>query len=304
MNLRSIDLNLLVVLRALVEECSVSRAGQRIGLSQSATSHALGRLRLLLQDELLVRAPTGMEPTPRALRLAGQVRSILEDIEATFAPERFDPSTEARSFDVLVETYETIVILADLVDRVSREAPNVDLVIRSASNAVIADEIDKGQADIAIGAFAGLGDRFMNCHLLSDRHVCVMRPDHPLARAPLTLAGFLQAPHLLVSMSGGVEDRVDATLAASGHRRRVALRLPNGLAAAVALSRSDMIAVVTEGAARMFARAEPLAIVEPPLEFPASAFRLIWHRRLNDSAAHGWLRRTLVSIGAGVSSDA
>ena len=303
MNLRSIDLNLLVVLRALVEECSVSRAGQRIGLSQSATSHALGRLRLLLQDELLVRAPTGMEPTPRALRLAGQVRSILEDIEATFAPERFDPATEARSFDVMVETYETIVILADLVDRVSREAPNVDLVIRSASNAVIADEIDKGQADIAIGAFAGLGERFMNCRLLSDRHVCVMRPDHPLAKAPLTLAGFLQAPHLLVSMSGGVEDLVDATLAASGHRRRVALRLPNGLAAAVALSRSDMIAVVTEGAARMFATAAPLAIVEPPLEFPPSTFRLIWHRRLNDSAAHGWLRRTLVSIGAGVSSD-
>jgi DNA-binding transcriptional LysR family regulator len=302
MNLRSIDLNLLVVLRALVEECSVSRAGQRIGLSQSATSHALGRLRLLLKDELLVRTPTGMEPTPRALRLAGQVRSILEDIEATLAPDEFDPASETRSFDVRVETYETIVIVADLVDRIRREAPNIDLVIQSAPREIITDEIDKGQVDIAIGSFAGIGDRFMNCHLLTDRHVCVMRADHPLAQAPLTLDSFLEAPHLVVSMSGGVEDQIDATLAAAGHKRRIALRLPNGLAAAIALSRSDMIAVVTAGAARMFARVAPLSIVAPPLDLPSTAFRLIWHRRLNDSAAHIWLRHTLVSIGSGVSA--
>ena len=298
MNLRTIDLNLLVVLRALVEEGSVSRAGQRIGLSQSATSHALARLRLLVKDKLLVRSATGMEPTPRALRLAVQVRAILEDIEATLAPDTFDPRTETRTFDVMVETYETIVIVAGIVDRVSRAAPNIDLSIRSASSAAITDEIDKGTADIAIGSFADIGDRFMNCRLLSDRYVCVMRAGHPLAAAPMTLAAFLAAPHLVVSMSGGSGDLVDATLAAAGHRRRVALRLPNGLAAAVALSRSDLIAVVSAGAAGMFARAAPLAIVEPPLALPAMNFRLIWHRRLNDNAAHTWLRHTLASLGA------
>ena len=155
-----------------------------------------------------------------------QVRAILEDIEATLAPDTFDPRTETRTFDVMVETYETIVIVAGIVDRVSRAAPNIDLSIRSASSAAITDEIDKGTADIAIGSFADTGDRFMNCRLLSDRYVCVMRAGHPLAAAPMTLAAFLAAPHLVVSMSGGSGDLVDATLAAAGHRRRVALRLP------------------------------------------------------------------------------
>lgn len=303
-NLRSIDLNLLVVLRALVEERSVSRAGRRIGLSQSATSHALARLRHLLKDELLVRAPAGMEPTPRALRLAAQVRLILEDIEATFAPDQFDPASEARRFDVVVETYETIVILAGLVDRVRREAPNIDLSIRSASSAAIVEEIDKGTTDIAIGTFEGIGDRFMSCSLLTDRYVCAMRKGHPLLGSALTLEAFLQTPHLVVSMSGGSEDPVDAALAALGHSRRVALRLPNGLAAAVALSRSDMIAVVSAGAAQMFAQAAALATVEPPLALPPTTFRLIWHRRLNDSAGHAWLRRTLAAVGGSASAPA
>ena len=109
MSLRKIDL---VVFDALIEERSVRKAGLRIGLSQSATSHALGRLRVILEDELLVRTPSGMEPTPRALQLAAPLRLALQEIEATLVPDRFDPATADREFTIAVETYETIGVLA------------------------------------------------------------------------------------------------------------------------------------------------------------------------------------------------
>lgn len=296
MNLRGIDLNLLVVLNALTEECSVRRAGARIGLSQSATSHALARLRGLLGDELLVRTATGMEPTPRALALAGPIRLALEEIQATLAPDRFDPATARRAFTIVVETYGTIVIVADMVDRIRREAPGIDVTVRSGPAIQIIEDIDKGRADIAIGGVRSLPGRFVTRQLMADRHVCLMRTGHPLASG-MTLAQFLGTPHLLVSMNDEAEDLVDHALAAAGLARRVAFRLPNGLAAVAALLRSDMLAVVPEGAARMFAGIAPLAIAEPPLRLPATAFHLVWNRRLHESAGHVWLRRVLAEIG-------
>ena len=297
MNLRGVDLNLLVVLDALTEERSVRRAAVRIGLSQSATSHALARLRALLGDELLVRTATGMEPTPRALALAGPVRLALEGIRATLAPDRFDPGTARHTFTIVVETYGTIVIVADMVDRIRREAPGVDVTVRSGPPAQIIDDIDKGRADIAIGSTQALPARFITRQLLADRHVCLMRAGHPLAGGTMTLAQFLATPHLLVSMNDEAVDLVDHALAAAGLSRRIAFRLPNGLAAVAALLRSDMIAVVSEGAARMFAAMAPLVVTEPPLPLPPTTFRLIWNRHLHESAGHVWLRRVLADIG-------
>ena len=297
MNLRGIDLNLLVVLNALTEERSVRRAGARIGLSQSATSHALARLRALLDDELLVRTATGMEPTPRALALSGPIRLALDGIRATLAPDRFDPATARRASAIVVETYGTIVIVADMVDRIRREAPGVDVTVRSGPLDQIVDDIDKGRADIAIGSARSLSGRFVTRQLMSDRHVCLMRAGHPLAGGAMTLAQFLETPHLLVSMNDEAGDLVDHALAAAGLARRIAFRLPNGLAAVAALLRSDMVAVVSKGAARMFAGVAPLAIAEPPLELPATTFHLAWNRRLHESAAHVWLRRVLAETG-------
>jgi DNA-binding transcriptional LysR family regulator len=304
MSLRKIDLNLLVVFDALIEERSVRKAGLRIGLSQSATSHALGRLRAILEDELLVRTPSGMEPTPRALQLAAPLRLALQEIEATLVPDRFDPATADREFTIAVETYETIGVLAPLVDRVRAEAPGVDIVIRSGSEEAIYDDIDKGRADLAIGAFRALPDRFMTRHLLTDDYVCVMRSDHELAAQPMSMKAFLTTPHLFVSMSGSTFDAVDEALAAKGLQRRIAFRLPHGLAAVIALARSDMIAVVSHRAARLFVQVAPLVIVDPPFTIPSVKFRLIWNRRLHESTAHQWLRSLFTVVGdGGVTSE-
>jgi DNA-binding transcriptional LysR family regulator len=298
MNLRSIDLNLLVVFDALVEERSVRRAAERIGLSQSATSHALERLCRLLDDELLVRTSTGMEPTPRALDLAGPVRLALEEIQGALASPRFDPAHEQRSFTVGIETYETIIVLPRLVDVFRTEGPGLKLAARAASVQDILTGIDQGRIDLGIGLFSELPDRFMTCRLLSDRYVCAMRSDHPLASVPMTLDAYCSAPHLLVSMSGAPTDPIDQALARLRRERDIVMRLPHGLAAVIAIARSDMIASMTWGAAKAFSVAGPLVLRDLPFETPRAHFRLVWNRRFKDSPAHIWLRRKFTAIGA------
>ena len=300
MNLRSIDLNLLVLFDALIEMRSVRRAGERVGLSQSATSHALDRLRKLLGDELLVRTASGMEPTPRALSLAGPLRLALQDIQTALAPDRFEPAEAEIGLTIAVETHETIVVLPLLVDEVRREAPGIALTIKSRSLEDILDGVDQGRVDVAIGLFKWLPDRFMTCRLLSDEHACVIRADHPIARSPLTLELYLDAPHLLISMSGSATNAVDDALADQGLRRRIAMQMPHGLAAVIALTRSDMITSVTRGVARVFAAAAPVVVMDLPFNVPASTFRLVWNRRFHTDPARVWLRRKLVAIAAAI----
>lgn len=300
MNLRAIDLNLLVLFDALIAMRSVRRAGEMVGLSQSATSHALDRLRKLLGDELLVRTAAGMEPTPRALSLAGPLRLALQDIQTALAPDRFEPAEAEIGLTIAVETHETIVVLPMLVEEVRREAPGMVLTVKSGSLEDILNGVDQGRVDVAIGLFKNLPDRFMTCRLLSDAHACVVRADHPLRRSPLTLERYLDAPHLLISMSGGTTNAVDDALAGQGLRRRIAMQMPHGLAAVVALSRSDMITSVTRGVARLFAETAPVAMLELPFAVPDSIFRLVWNRRFHADPARMWLRRKLVAIAAAV----
>jgi DNA-binding transcriptional LysR family regulator len=296
MKLRSIDLNLLIVLDALIAERSVQQAGRRLGLSQSATSHALDRLRKLLGDQVLVRNASGMEPTPRALSLVGPLRAALQDIEAALTPEIFDPLAAEGEFTIAVETYGTIVVLPQLVD-LRKEAPGIEITIRSGSVDEILAGVDRGTFDLAIGSFRHLPDRFMTCHLLSDEHVCVMRAGHPEAKASLSLERYLAADHLLLSMSGSGRDEVDDALSSRDLARRVMMRVPHAQAAVIALLRSDMLASVTRGAARVFTETAPLLSVELPFLVPAAEFRLVWNRRLHRSPGHVWLRRKLVTAG-------
>jgi DNA-binding transcriptional LysR family regulator len=300
MNLRSIDLNLLVVLDALLVEQSVRRAGERVGLSQSATSHALDRLRKIMSDELLVRTATGMEPTARAMALMAPLREALQGISAALDPPHFDPLVAQQVFVIAVETYETITILPRLVDEMRSKAPNCEVTVRSGAVADILSGVDQGAIDVAIGMFENLPDRFMTRRLMSDDHVCVARAGHPLACRPLMLEDYLGAPHLLVSMSGANEGTIDAILAARDLTRRIVMRLPNGLAAVVALSRSDMVATVTRGAAKMFNESAPLVSMELPFPCPPTEFRLIWNKRTQESPAHLWLRQKLAAISGSV----
>ena len=299
MNLQTVDLNLLVVLDALVSERSVGRAGERLGLSQSATSHALERLRRLTGDQLLVRCGTRMDPTPRALSLAGPVRQALQDIRTALLPTDFQPGNVHQEFVLVAETYETIIVLPRLVEALRREAPGVQLTVRSATTDDILAGLDSGKIDLGVGMFRDLPDRFMTCGLFTDDYVCAMRADHSLAHAELTLERYVEAAHLLISVGESGGDAIDAALATQNRQRQILMRMPHGLAAIIALMRSDLVTTVTRGAASIFMEVAPLKLMELPFAVPGSAFRLVWSRRLNTTPGHIWFRRKMVASVAG-----
>lgn len=297
MNLRMIDLNLLVVLDAILTEKHIGRAGERLGLSASATSHALERLRKLLGDPLLIRTPTGMEPTPRALHMEAPLRQALSDVQATLVPQQFDPATATTSFTIAIESYETIVIMPHLLNAIQTSAPHIQLKLISSSPNDILTGIDQGPTDIAIGRFDDLPSRFMASRLMEDEFVCVMRADHPLAQMPLTRETYIACPHLLVSISDSARDVIDLILAEQGLQRYIKLQVPNAFAAIMALNQTNMISTLTRGAAKILTNYSSLCLKPLPFDVPRREFRLVWNQRFNQSASHRWLRKQLADLG-------
>jgi DNA-binding transcriptional LysR family regulator len=180
-NLGAIDLNLLVVFDAVMRERNVTRAGQRLGLSQPAMSHALDRLRHMLKDELFVRSPKGMLPTPRAEQITLPVRQALDNLQHSLEPPEFNPSEAERTFRIAADSYAAMVLVPPAAIRLAKAAPRVTLAFRPSGTLDIADLLDRGQLDLAIGSFAQKGERFSRRQLLQDTFVAVLRSNHPAA---------------------------------------------------------------------------------------------------------------------------
>ena len=227
MDLSRIDLNLLVAFDVLMAEQSVTRAARRLGLSQPATSSALGRLRRLLGDPVLVRASTRMVPTPRALELIGPVRQILNQVEvALSAPPPFDPASTRRRFRIASNDYVEAVLLPDLVREVARAAPGVDLEVLQFGASYPEESLRTGKLDLAIGFSHNIPAGLHSHILFKDRFVCAVRADHPDVGKRLTLPQYTRLPHVLVSQTGSVTGIVDSALAVHGLERRVAVTVP------------------------------------------------------------------------------
>jgi len=176
--LASADLNLLVVFDTVVAERSVKAAAHKLGLTPSATSHALRRLRELLKDPILVRAPDGMVPTPRALALAAPLRQALSQIEKSlYSAEGFDPATARRTFTIAADDYGALVVLPDLLPRLAREAPGIDLVVVTSSRAIWTD-LAETNVDLVIAPNAPDRADLRRSRLFDDRFVCLLRRAH------------------------------------------------------------------------------------------------------------------------------
>src|SRR5487761_2550196 len=202
MKLTSLDLNLLVALRALLEERHVSRAAGRVGLTQPATSNALGRLRRLFDDQLLVRTPNGMQLTPRALALAGPLEAALEHLESALGGEGFVPGASRRSFTIAMADYTALVVLPPLKRQLARTAPGIDLVIVNSIRAQGIALVDRGEADLAIGLLPEPPAHLRTQILYRDRLVCIARDGHPALRRPMTLDRYVNLAHVLVRAPG------------------------------------------------------------------------------------------------------
>jgi len=315
-HIRGLDLNLLRVFDALYEERNVTRAAHRLGLTQSAVSHALNRLRFTLGDELFVRGPSGMRATPRAAEVGPRIREGLLLLGAALAPGTFTPAETERVFSIAAGGYACTVLLPDVIGRVRVEAPKAEVRIRGAGIG-LAEELDSGRADVAIGSFTAIPDRFDSLPLIQERMLWTMRADHPLAGAPLTMDRLCTLPHVVLAL-GEDGHIVDGAVADSGLERRViwddggVIRrgcqergleppptyfAPDAQSAMAFVGKSDLGALLPRRMLTAYADKFNLALFEPPYPTRPNEIVMLW-RKEHDSAALSWLRG-LISAAAG-----
>jgi DNA-binding transcriptional LysR family regulator len=302
-HLGAIDLNLLVALDALLAERSVTRAAFRIGITQSAASHALARLRKLTGDELLVRGRGGMVPTVRAEAMGAPLRRALEDIEGTLSsPGAFNPKTARLRVFIGTSDYAELVLLPGIMARLVREAPEVQLRVLTLREGSASD-LASGRLDVALmpplPSEGGPGIR--SRRILEERFVCLARRAHPLAkkRTPraLTLSRFAAASHVLISPWGTEGGFVDDALARLGLRRNVAVAVPHAMVAPHVVASSDLLLTVAERIARVLAPPLGLVVLAPPPELKLTGFTMsmLWHERTHDDPARRWVRDVIVA---------
>jgi DNA-binding transcriptional LysR family regulator len=292
-NLRSLDLNLLVVLDALLAEQHVTRAGKRLGLSQPATSNALERLRRVFDDPLLERVPGGLAPTPRAQALREPLSALLAGVSTLVAPDAVALEQLEQTVRLSIVDYGVPLLIAPLLRVLAERAPGIDLVCLPWSGADEAHEaLAAGALDLAISVAAPATLR--SRPLLREEYVVAMRRRHPAAK--LTLASWLAYPHVVVSGRGSASGPLDAVLSERGRSRRVAAVVPSYLAVPSLLASSDLLALVPETLA--VRASEPLTWCRPPLPVPGFDVELVWHPRRDRDRALGFVRETLVVIAS------
>lgn len=298
MNLAGIDLNLLLVFDAVMSERHVTRAGNKIGMSQPAMSNALNRLRHHLKDELFVRGPDGMRPTLRALELAVPIRGALGSLEIALDPAVFDPATAIRTFSIGTNDYAVSTLMPAMVTQLEQHAPGICIRLVPSAGRTF-DMLDTQEIDFGLAAFGNIPDRFGSLVLIEDSYVLMMRQQHPLAKGKLSLAKYAAARHLLMSPSGDAQGFVDRALAQRGLTRQIAMTINSFAAAPALLAASDMVLAAPKRIADSFGALHGLSTRPAPISGPreyASA-TLVWHERLAGHPAHNWFRDFMSAIG-------
>jgi DNA-binding transcriptional LysR family regulator len=294
--LRQADLNLLVVFAVLAEERNVSRAAQRLLLSQPAVSRALGRLRELFGDDLLVRAAGGYEPTPRGQRLLHELETMLPRLDRLLSGGGFDPAREEASFRIMATDNATMTLGPLLTRAVLPAAPQVTFEV-VAWNEGGFDALERGRLDLLLNADDGsIPSRYATEVLFEEDLVCVVAAESRHRRR-LTLRQYLDAAHVAVGIIDGKQTIVERQLRALGKQRRVVLRVPYFSVAVACVAGTALMATVPRRLAAYEARDRRLRIVEPPRELGGYQYLMAWHPRLESDAAHQWLRETMRTLG-------
>lgn len=312
---KTLDLNLLRVFDALLEEESATRAGSKLGLTQSAVSHALGRLRLSLGDELFVRGPSGLQATPRAVEMGAPVRAALKLLEAAVTVPRFDPTVDERAFHISASAYLCTVLMPGVVRRIQAAAPGVKLRIRAVEGA-LAEDLDHGRLDMVIGGFEHVAPRFTYTPLLAETAVWVIRADHPAADREITPQVLADIPHLVVSGGHAVE------AARRGSRRELGLRritswsddyalpasrgldgpvtVPDASSALVMVSQTDMAALLPRRLATLAAERGSVVMIEPKRHPEPAQFGAVTRGGESQTGPVAWLLRIVAEVAAGL----
>jgi DNA-binding transcriptional LysR family regulator len=293
-----LDLNLLRALDALLDERNVTRAAQRLSLTQPAVSAMLTRLRESFGDPLFVRSQRGIVPTERALQLAAPLKQVLSEIEQMLQPQAFEPGEAQMTLTIASTDYALRAVVVPFLARLRHAAPGIRAVIVPVQHERLQAQLESGDVDMALITPETTPADLHARRLFNERYVCVMRADHPAAARRLTLERFCALDHALVSYAGGSLSGVtDEALARVGRTRRVTVSVTSFLVLPDILLTSDLIAVVPS---RLAQGVGGLAVVEPPLAIPGFTKTLAWHERTHRAPGHKWVRELLFETCEGL----
>jgi DNA-binding transcriptional LysR family regulator len=311
-NFRTLDLNLLRVFDAVMAEGSLTRAAETLSLTQPAVSHALRRLHQSVGAELLVRTAHGMRPTAQGEALWPQVRAALDSLELAIAPQAFLPRSHSANFHLAMADSTAATLAPGLVRIIESERALANLRVLPLTTRDPRQLLESGDVDLAIGYFPATLTRMLaegsdsplrHALLYEADYRCIMRRDHPLARAPLTVDAFCAAHHLLVSFSGRAHGFVDEALTALGRRRRIVLTVNQFFTAGRVVTRSDLLTVMPDRFIAATGYADQLVSQPLPMEVGRIQVAMLWHARKDRSAAHQWLREQVRLVVASDGQD-
>lgn len=314
----TLDLNLLKVFDTLFEERNVTRAAHRLGLTQSAVSHALNRLRFALGDELFVRGPAGMRATPRAAEVGPRIRDALLRIETALSPSVFTPAETERAFSVAAGTYTAVIVLPPVVRRMRELAPRAEVRMRGAGLG-LAEELDSGRADVALGSFTAIPERFDHRSLMTETMVWAIRSDQLAQNERLSMDRLCTQPHVVLSIAedghvvdgavtdGGLERRVvwddggvvRRTCLERGLQPPPTFYAPDAQSALALVGHSDLAALVPRRLAAMYAGQLGLRLFDAPYDSRAIDIVMLW-RKEHDAPALEWLRGLISEAAASI----
>ena len=307
MDIRKVDLNLLLAFDALMQDGNLTRAGFRLGLSQPSMSHALARLRKLAGDPLFVRVPTGMEPTPFAQQIAGAVRDGLALLHGALdGAAVFNAATYNRTFQILMSDIGELVYLPRLITKLKAVAPHVDLRVLQLPRESYHDAFISGEADLAIGFLPALKAGFYQQRLFEDSYICIARRNHPRVRDTLSLEQFSQESHILiepagsrystVSLQSSTTTFIERYLADHGLSRRIALRVPHFMVVPEIVQQTELLATVPASVMTYIRPMPKVKLLQLPIQTPSFEIRQFWHQRNHHDVANRWLRRIIAEL--------
>jgi len=297
MELHELDLNLLVVFHHLLAERRVSKVAEKLGVSQPAVSNSLAKLRRLFGDDLFLRTPQGMLPTPFAEQLAEPIGYALAMIHGGVNQRSsFAPSTAKRSFTIGMTDIGEIYFLPSLIERLNRDAPGVTVSTVRNTSVNLRDELEAGKVDLAVGLLPQLKAGFFQRTLFKQSYVCLLRRGHRFGRRRLTVADYAAAEHLLVISSGTGHGKVDELLQRSGVERKVHLTVPHYVSVGHILQGSDLIATVPERLADRLVEPFGLVKLPHPVKLPEVAINVFWHAKYHREPANRWIRDVMFDL--------
>ncbi len=298
MNMSQLNLNTLVALDVLLTERNVSRAAEKLFITQSALSVTLSQLRAFFDDKLLVRGPKSMIPTPRALQLQPKIRAILEQINKDILNSTpFDPKAMQKTFTIGMNDYTQIVLLPLIMKHIHKEAPRVNLIIRYISDLNNTKYFETDDIDLGVGTLSLDSPMLETQDLFTDTAICLIDKNNKAFKNNLTLEKYLSAKHVSVWYEKDLyPDIIDKLLKNIGHKRQTVMAVQNMFTAIQLLKGTDFITTIAKKAATVFSKQYDLKLMPPPFDIPSVTLKLIWHRKNNNDEAHIWLRTAIKSI--------